>query len=290
MSVTPQPVVVGRRALLTPLGRGRVARAALRTPALWVALAIVAAAALAPVLAPYGATEINVEATLQPPSAAHWFGTDTLGMDVYSRVLYGARKDLLLAFAAAALACVLGVPLGAFAGYVGGWFDSAIQRLTEILQAFPIILLAMAILIAVGPTLTSVTVVIAIINVPVYFRVVRSVVLGMKTAEFVDAARCTGNSNVSIVCRHLLPNVTGPVIAQFSVNFAWAIQIIAGLSFLGLAVRVPDPEWGLMVQQGAENVVSGEWWIAFFPGAAIFLTVLVLNWIGAFVNRQLRQP
>jgi peptide/nickel transport system permease protein len=157
----------------------------------------------------------------------------------------------------------------------------------EILQAFPLILLAMAILIAVGPTLASATAVIALVNIPVYFRLVRSTVLGMKTAEFVDAAKCTGNGTFGVIARHILPNVWGQVISQFTVNYAWAIQIIAGLSFLGLAVRVPEPEWGLMVQGGAENVISGQWWVAFFPGAAIFVTVLTLNRIGSLVHREL---
>ncbi len=272
-----QPSAFRRRSLL---------RNAVRTPSVWVAVVIALAAVFAPLLAPFGPTEIDTEVSLQAPSSEHWFGTDPFGMDIYSRVLYGARIDLLLAFLAAALAVAVGVPIGALAGYVGGWVDSAIQRVMEVIQAFPVILLAMAILIAVGPTLPNVAAVIALINIPVYFRIVRSVVLGMRTSEFIEAARCTGNSTLSIIGRHLLPNVAGPVIAQFSVNFAWAIQIIAGLSFLGLGVSVPEPEWGLMVQQGAEYVVSGEWWISFFPGAAIFVTVLTLNRIGAFLEEE----
>jgi peptide/nickel transport system permease protein len=264
--------------------RSRAARSALRSPAVWFSGALVAAAIVGPLVAPYGPTEVDPAIQLQAPSSAHWFGTDSLGMDVFSRVLHGARKDFLLAFAAAALAAAIGAPLGTVAGLVGGWLDAALQRATEVIQAFPVVLLAMAVLIAVGVTLTNLALVIAFINVPVYFRIVRSIVLPMRSADFVAAARCTGNSSAGIIVRHLLPNVSAPVIAQFSVNFAWAIQIIAGLSFLGLGVRVPEPEWGLMVQQGASYVVTGEWWIAFFPGAAIFVSVLALNRLGAWIQ------
>ena len=262
-------------------------RAAARSPSVWMLLALVALAALAPVVAHYGSTEVTAD-RLVGPSSAHWFGTDSNSMDVFSRVLYGAQKDLLLALAAASLAVLVGVPLGALAGFAGGWLDAALSRLSEIIQAFPVVLLAMTILVAVGASLVNVAAVIALINVPVYFRIVRAVVQPMRVSEFVEAARCTGNSSAGIVVRHLLPNVWGAVIAQFTVNFAWAIQIIAGLSFLGLGVSVPEAEWGLMVQQGAAYVATGEWWISFFPGATIFLTVLLLNRIGSLVQRVTR--
>lgn len=257
---------------------------ALRSPAVWVFAVLVAAALLAPLIAPYGPTEI-VAGDYESPSGTYLFGTDGNGMDVFSRVLYGARTDLLLALAAAALAAGVGVVLGCVAGYVGGWPDSLLQRVAEVIQAFPTVMLGMAVLVALGTTLLNLTLVIALVNVPVYFRIVRSVVLPMREAEFVEAARCAGNTNVSIVARHLLPNVWAPVIAQFTVNFAWAIQIIAGLSFLGLGVRVPDPEWGIMVQQGSEAVIRGVWWASFFPGVAIFVAVLALNRVGAWLER-----
>lgn len=261
--------------------RGAFLARAIRLPSLWILAALIFAAAAAPLIAPYEATEIDISLQLHPPSAEHWFGTDSYGMDVFSRVLYGARIDLLLALAASALAAAVGVPLGALAGYAGGAVDAALQRAAEVIQALPVILLALAILAALGVTLTNVTLVIALVNVPVYFRVVRSVVLPWRNAEFVEAARLAGNGALAIAVRHLLPNVGGPVVAQFTVNFAWAIQVIAGLSFLGLAVDVPEPEWGFMVQQGAEYVTTGQWWVAFFPGVAIFAAVLLLNRIGA---------
>jgi peptide/nickel transport system permease protein len=259
-------------------------RSALRTPSLWIFGLLVLAAVAAPLITSYDPTAVNVGPALASPSSKHWFGTDGYGMDVYTRVVYGARKDLLLALAAASLAAAIGVPLGAVSAYFRGPTDSVLQRFSEMLQSFPVVLLAMAVLIALGASLTNLAIVIAVINVPVYLRISRSVVLPLAQAEFVDAARLTGNGSMSIIGRHLLPNVVGPTMAQFTVTFAWAIQIIAGLSFLGLGVRVPEAEWGLMVQQGSSYIVSGQWWPSFFPGLAIFIAVLTLNRVGAFVH------
>jgi peptide/nickel transport system permease protein len=283
----------GAPLLLDPVDADRprqtLLRSALRSPAVWSLVILVLLAVLASVIAPYGETEITEAGKNAEPSASHLFGTDSNGMDVFSRVLFGARKDLLLALAAAALAAVVGVFFGAVAGYAGGWTNAILQRIAEILQSFPTVLLAMAALVALGVTLTNLTLVIALVNVPVYYWIVRSVVRPMRHAEFVEAARCTGSSPVRIVVRHLLPNVTGPVIAQFTVNFAWAIQIIAGLSFLGLGVHVPEAEWGLMIQQGSGDLIRGIWWPSFFPGAAIFIAVLTLNRLGAWLHRMERR-
>jgi peptide/nickel transport system permease protein len=237
--------------LLAPAQRFGAIRSAVRTPSIVLLLLLVLAAVLAPLITRYGPTQINAGPALAKPSGAHWFGTDSNGMDVYTRVVYGGRKDLLLALAAASLSVLIGVPLGAVSGFFGGWIDSVLQRISEMLQAFPVVLFAMAILIAVGSSLVNLAIVIAVINVPIYLRIVRSVVLPLARSEFVEAARCTGNGSFSLIIRHLLPNVWGPTIAQYTVNFAWAIQIIAGLSFLGLGVHIPDAEWGLMVQQGS---------------------------------------
>jgi peptide/nickel transport system permease protein len=278
-AISPQSVP-----LLAVTPRYRTVRSAARSPAVWLLALMVLAAILAPVITRYGPTQLSAGPQLAAPSAKHWFGTDSNGMDVYTRVVYGARKDLLLALVAASLSLIVGVPLGAVSGFLGGWVDSVLQRLSEMLQSFPVVLFAMAILIAAGSSLTNLVLVIALINVPVYLRIVRSVVLPLARSEFVEAARCTGNGSFSIIARHLLPNVWGPAIAQYSINFAWAIQIIAGLSFLGLGVHVPDAEWGLMVQQGSSYIVSGEWWVSFFPGLAIFAAVLTLNRVGVWVH------
>ena len=273
--------------LLVRRRRGTL-HSAVRSPALWLLGLLVLVAILAHVLAPFGPTEITTGGDFHPPSTTYLFGTDGNGMDVFSRVLYGARKDLLLSLAAVAIAAAVGVLLGSTAGYIGGWLDSLLQRLSEIVQAFPVVMLGMAVLVALGTTLLNLTLVIALVNIPVYFRIVRSVVLPLRESEFVEAARCAGNTNTSILVRHLLPNVWAPVIAQFTVNFAWAIQVIAGLSFLGLGVRVPEPEWGTMVQQGSDAVIRGIWWVSFAPGIAIFVTVLVLNRVGAWMERTWR--
>ncbi len=256
-----------------------------RSPAIWALVAFVLVAILAPLIAPYGGTQIVPGASLKPPSFTHLFGTDSNSMDVFSRVLIAARKDLLLALAASVISAVIGSLMGLLAAYSGRWVDPTLQRANEVILAFPVVLFAMAVLVAIGTSLFKLTLVIAFVNVPIYFRIIRSVVLPMRHAEFVDAARASGNSVPSILIRHLLPNLWAPIIAQLTVNFAWAIQILAGLSFLGLGVHLPEPEWGLMVQQGSNFVISGRWWIAFFPGLAIFLAVLTLTRVGAFVER-----
>lgn len=219
-------------------------------------------------------------ARLQPPSAQHWFGTDQNGMDIFSRILYGTRIDLSVALSAAALAVLLGVPLGALSGYWGDLFDDILMRLVEAIQSFPTLLLGLAVLAAVGSSLLNLVFVIAFVNIPVYIKLTRSAVLPLRNNDYVYAARCAGNSTFKIIRRHILPNVYGVVFAQFPVNCAWAIQILAALSFIGLGVKVPEPEWGAMIKVGADYIVFGGWWVSVFPGLAIFLVVLTLNRLG----------
>lgn len=268
--------------------RRRPFRLLARSPSVWVFVLLLIVAIFGQLLAPYGGTQILGNAELQAPSVHHLFGTDSNSMDVLSRVLYGARPDLLLALASAAIAATVGSMLGLLAGFAGGWLDPVLQRVNEVILAFPVLVFAMAVLVAIGTTLPNLTVVIAFVNIPVYFRIVRSIVLPMRHAEFVDAARIAGNRTSSILLRHLAPNLWAPVMAQFTVNFAWAIQLLAGLSFLGLGVHVPDPEWGSMVQQGAPFVIAGQWWVSFFPGLAIFAAVLALTRIGVLIERIAR--
>lgn len=245
-------------------------------------------AAFAPVLTSYDPVGIDSAKRLLPPSTAHWFGTDGFGMDVLTRILFGARTDLILAFAAASIAVSVGSLLGATSAYLGGWVDQWVQRATEVIQAFPVVLFAMAVLTALGVTLIHLIAVIAIINVPVYVKIVRSVVLPMRSASFIEAARAAGQGNFGVIVRHVLPNTAGPVMAQFPINCAWSIQVIAGLSFLGLGVRIPQPEWGLMVQQGATYVVTGQWWVAFFPGIAIVFAVYAFHLLGEWLQTLVR--
>jgi len=220
---------------------------------------------------------IDSTATLVPPSWAHPFGTDQNGMDIFARVLYAARLDLGEALAAATLAVLIGVPLGALGALAAGWGDQALLRITESVQSFPTLLLAMGVVAAIGPGLGKLVLVIAAVNIPVYVRLTRSAVLPMRDMEFIQAARCAGLGNIAIVTRHLIPNIAHLIAAQFSINCAWAIQILAALSFIGLGVALPTPEWGAMVRAGADYTVYGQWWVALFPGLAIVITVLSLN-------------
>lgn len=252
----------------------------LSSPIYMIATLFVLVALCAPLVAPYDPVEVDRGARVQPPSAQHWFGTDQNGMDIFSRLLYGARIDLGVALSAALSAVFIGVPIGALAGYLGGWFDDIFLRLTESVQAFPTLLLGMAVLAALGSSLINLVLVIAFVNIPVYIKLTRSAVLPLRDSDYVHAARCAGNSTMAIIRRHILPNVYGVILAQFSINCAWAIQILAALSFIGLGVRVPEPEWGAMIKVGADYIVFGQWWVSVFPGLTIFAAVLTLNGLG----------
>ncbi len=254
--------------------RGRTVRSLLRQPS-FVALMVIMLVAL---VGPWFVGDpLELGDTKAAPSARYWFGTDQNGMDVFARVVHAARLDLAVGFSAAAAAVLVGMPLGALAAYRRGAFDTFLLRISESFQAFPTLLLAMGIVAALGPSIPILVMIIALVNVPVYLRLTRSAVQPLVDADFVLAARCAGKGQMTILRRHILPNVSEVVFAQFSVNVAWAIQILAALSFIGLGVRLPTPEWGAMVKGGVEYFVFGEWWISFFPGLAILVAVLTLN-------------
>jgi peptide/nickel transport system permease protein len=262
----------------------RALRSLARSPALLVLVGIAVLAIIAPLIA-RDPLAVGKAAELRPPSSAHPFGTDQFGLDVFARVLYGARVDLAVAFSAAALAVLVGMPLGAFAAYRGGAWDQVLLRVAESFQAFPALLLAMGVAAALGPSLVNLVLIIALVNVPVYIRLTRSAVLPLRNADYVLAARCAGNSDWRILRRHVLPNVAEVAVAQFSVNCAWAIQILAGLSFIGIGVRLPTPEWGAMVRAGTDYVAYGQWWVSLFPGLAVLVTVLALNQVADGIRR-----
>lgn len=220
---------------------------------------------------------LSVGPRLTAPTLASPFGTDQYGMDILSRVVNGARIDLLAGLSAAMLAASIGMPLGAFAAYRGGVWDQVMLRTSESFQAFPVLILAMGAIAALGSSMLNMIMVIALVNVPVYIRLTRSAVLPLRDKDFVLAARCAGLTDWKILRRHILPNVAPVIIAQFSVNCAWAIQILAALSFVGLGVKLPTPEWGAMVRGGSDYILYGQWWVSVFPGLAILLTVLTLN-------------
>ncbi len=270
-----------------PDWRPSVLGLAVRSPAIWSLVALVFVAVFAPLLSPYGPMEFAGAQNL-PPSAAHFFGTDGNGMDVFSRVLYAARIDLLLPLLATVISVTVGTYLGLLSGYFHGLLDATLQRLADIFQAFPVVILSIAMLAALGTSIRNLVLVVALVGTPLYYRIVRTIVRPLRSAEFIDAAVCSGHSRARIVFSHLLPAARPSIEALFPNSFATAIQVLAGLSFLGLGVRVPNPEWGVMIQQGAGGIVLGHWWTAMFPGAAIFVVVLTLNRVSAWSARTWR--
>ena len=243
--------------------------------ALFVLLALIG-----PALVPYDPLASDATAALQGPSAAHWFGTDALGRDILSRTLVATRLDLGIAIAAVALSFALGIALGLAAGFFGGWWDAIITRSADTIMAFPLFVLAMGIVAALGNTVGNIVLATAIINLPFYIRVARAEANVRRGAGFIEAARLAGNGDVRILAVHLFPNILPPAMVQVSLNMGWAILNAAGLSFIGLGVSPPAAEWGIMVAEGATYIISGEWWVALFPGAVLMLAVFTFNLLG----------
>ncbi|MBD0269187.1 MAG: ABC transporter permease [Cyanobacteria bacterium Co-bin8] len=231
-------------------------------------------------LAPYDPLASNSAIALQAPSPSHWFGTDQLGRDVLSRVIVATRLDLGIAVLAVAMSFWVGSILGTCAGYFGGWTDRIISRCIDTLMAFPLFVLAMGLVAALGNSIENIIYATAVINLPLYTRVVRSEVLIRREAGYVEAARLVGNGDWRIMAQHLFPNVLPVMMVHVSLNMGWAILNAAGLSFIGLGVRPPTAEWGIMVAEGATYIVSGEWWLALFPGAVLMLAVFCFNLLG----------
>ena len=241
---------------------------------------LVLMALLGPSLVPFDPLASDAAAALQAPSARHWFGTDALGRDIFSRVVVATRLDLGIAFSAVLLSFVIGMPLGLAAGFFGGWWDRIITRGADTVMAFPLFVLAMGIVAALGNTVGNIVLATAVINLPFYIRVARAEANVRRAAGWVEAARLAGNSNARILAVHLFPNTLPPAMVQVSLNMGWAILNAAGLSFIGLGVRPPEPEWGILVAEGAQFIVSGEWWVSFFPGAMLMLAVFTFNLLG----------
>ncbi len=238
------------------------------------------AAILGPAIAPYDALATDTAQALNAPSARHWFGTDQLGRDIFSRVLVATRLDFTIAFASVILAFLLGAVSGVAAGYFGGWPDRIVGRLADTIMAFPLFVLAMGIVAALGNKVTNIVIATAIINFPLYARVARAEASVRREAGFIEAARLSGNGEARVLLGHILPNIMPIMMVQMSLTMGYAILNAAGLSFIGLGVRPPTPEWGIMVAEGANFIQSGEWWIALFPGAALMLAVFCFNLLG----------
>lgn len=256
---------------------------ALRQPSIGVGAVImllfVLAALLAPLAAPYNPLAQNIQASLKAPAADHLFGTDKLGRDIFSRILYGARISLFVGLSVVLISASVGTLLGVLAGYLGGWADEALMRITDIFFAFPALILAMAIAGALGPSLQNALIAISAVTWPVYARLLRGQVLALKEREFVLAAKTVGVPEWQIVLRHLIPNMLAPLLVQASFDMGGAITSVAGLSFIGFGAQPPTPEWGVMISD-ARNYMATAWWMGSFPALAIMLVVGSFNLLG----------
>jgi peptide/nickel transport system permease protein len=235
---------------------------------------------LGPHIVPYDPLASDTAQALKPPSAHHWFGTDQLGRDVFSRVVVATRLDFFIAVASVALVFVIGGFAGVAAGFFGAWTDRIVGRIADTIMAFPLFVLAMGIVAALGNTVQNIVLATAIVNFPLYARIARAEANVRRDAGFVEAARLSGNSDWRILAFQILPNVFPILVVQMSLTMGYAILNAAGLSFIGLGVRPPTPEWGIMVAEGASFMVSGQWWNAFFPGMALMVAVFCFNLLG----------
>jgi peptide/nickel transport system permease protein len=245
-----------------------------------VILAVVVVVALfAQWLIPYGVNDIDVPNALQSPSGAHWFGTDELGRDVLSRVLAAIQASMRVSLVSVAFAAVVGVTVGVVAGYRGGWLDTVLMRIVDVMFAFPVLLLALAVVAILGPGVTTTILAIGIVFTPIFARVARASTLSVRVEPYVAVSRTMGTGHLYILRRHVLPNISGPLIVQTSLSLAFAILSEAALSFLGLGIQPPQPSLGRMIFD-SQGFVTLAWWMAVFPGAAIFVIVLAFNLLG----------
>ena len=280
----PREISPGRRAL------GRLARRRGAMIALAVVVFFVILALLAPGIAPYDPLATSWSAVRKAPTEVHWFGTDEIGRDVLSRVVWGTRASLLAGIVSVSISLVFGVPIGLLAGYIGGWVDALISRMTDAMLACPFLILAIALAAFLGPSLTNAMIAIGISATPIFVRLTRAQVLQVKVEDYVEAARAVGNSQLRIALRHVLPNIVPPLIVQATLAIAAAIIAEAALSFLGLGQQPPAPSWGSMLNT-AKNYIDNAPWMAVWPGVSIFLLVLSFNLLGdglrdAFDPRQ----
>jgi peptide/nickel transport system permease protein len=259
-------------------------RRARRNPLSFAAICVIAAlaliATLAPWIAPFDPNDTDAAAALQSLSLRHVLGTDVYGRDQLSRIIYAARLDLIIPFAATAAALALGSLVGAMVGYRGGWVDQLVMRAVDAVMAFPAFVLAMGIAAALGNTIANVVIAIAITQVPIYLRLIRGEMLRAREMEYAEAARTVGNPRWRIVLVHLFPNCIPPLIVQATLAMGYALLTMAALSFLGLGIQPPESEWGYMTAEGASQMVTGQWWLFLFPGLAIMITVLAFNLVG----------
>ena len=278
-TATADAVVVEKRSSPGHRALKRLARRRGAMVALGVVVFFIAIAALAGILSPYDPIATSWTAVRKAPSAAHWFGTDEIGRDVLARVIFGTRASLLAGVVSVSIALAFGVPIGLAAGYLGGWIDALISRMTDAMLACPFLILAIALAAFLGPSLSNAMIAIGISATPIFIRLTRAQVLQVKVEDYVEAARAVGNSHLRIALRHVLPNVVPPLIVQTTLAVAAAIIAEAALSFLGLGQQPPAPSWGSMLNT-AKNYIDNAPWMAIWPGVSIFLLVLSFNLLG----------
>ena len=255
-----------------------------------IVISIALLAILAPAIAPYSPTQADSVSFLQPPSAVHLFGTDNVGMDIFSRSIYAPRIDLTIAILGTLLSAVVGSSIGAVVGFYSSghgirvWLSFAIMRAADVLQAFPVFVFAIALVASLGQRIQTVVLAIAFVNAPIYLRLMRSQVLSIRSMRYVEASQVNGLSDMQTIMRHVIPNAMAPVLAQLSVNIGWGILLTSALSFVGAGVRAPTPEWGSMIAMGFQNVVTGQWWPSMFPGAMLAITVFGFSLVGASIE------
>jgi len=254
--------------------RNRLAVVGLAFIALWTLGALLSG------LLPYGATQPGAGGLLSPPSLAHPFGTDNFGRDILARVLVGGRISLWTGLIAVGISLLVGVPLGAFAGFVRGRAGGLVMRVMDMLLAFPSLVLAMAIAAALGPGMVSAMVAVGIVGIPEFARIVYSQTLSLRERDFVEAGHAIGLPGRSILIRHIVPNALAPILVRATLGMGYAILTAASLSFIGLGAQPPDPEWGVLISDGRGYIISGEWWMTTFPGLAIATSILGFNLLG----------
>ena len=255
-----------------------------------IVLIVTLAAIFAPLIAPYSPIEANPERFLEPPSWDHPFGTDAVGMDIFSRAVYAPRIDLTIAVLGTLISAVLGTAVGALVGFYSSgrgfrvWLSFAVMRAADVLQAFPVFVFAIALVASLGQSIQTVVIAIAFVNAPIYLRLMRSQVLTLRSMRYVEASQVAGLSDLRTIRRHIVPNAIAPILAQLSVNVGWGILLTAALSFIGAGVRAPTPEWGSMIAMGFQNVVTGQWWPSVFPGLMLAVTVFGFSLVGSSIE------
>lgn len=281
-TATPETAVPETRRTRGPVGefwrRLRQRRVALA--ALFVLFAIYVFAFAAPYVLPYGPNDFDYLNTLQGPSVTHWAGTDEFGRDIFARLMNGAKLSMFIGFTSVGIGAAFGIVAGLLAGFYGGWIDSITMRMSDVLFAFPGVLLAIGIVAILGPGLSNVIIAVAIFSLPAFARIVRSGTLALKESTYVEAARAAGASDMIIMGRHILPGTLSAVIVYFTMRIGTSILTATSLSFLGLGVEPSIAEWGAMLSTGRDYMLAGEWHLTVFPGLAIFITVLCFNLLG----------